>query len=209
MNKEVLTRLLNLNYEMEGLIELARRRASDTPAEIYSLIAEKAYMLANTAADAIENADNTPAPRRNDEDGLKAIIEKRSRREPENDDAARELMADKDMMYLPSEEESSLDDVFENSQAEPEAQPETKDNPQPDGVRKPLKTFFSINDNYLYRRELFGNNASDYRASMNLIENMKSYAETEDYFFSDLQWNPESPVVTAFMESLKKYFNQY
>lgn len=208
MNKEVLTRLLNLNYEMEGLIELALRRDSDTPAEIYSLIAEKAYMMANTAADAIEKSTNADTPR-NDEDGLKAIIDERSRREPENDDAARELMADKDMMYLPSEEESSLDDVFDNSEPEHEVQPETQENPQPEGDRKPLKTFFSINDNYLYRRELFGNNASDYRASMNLIENMKSYAEAEDYFFSDLQWDAENPVVAAFMESLKKYFNQH
>ncbi len=190
MNKTELTQLLNLTYEMEGLTELALKRHPDTPDEIYNLIAEKAYMLANAAASARERSQHeTPAPTTAD---LEAMIEEKKHREPENDDAVRELMADEDTVYLPTEEESVIDDMFE----------------QEDTQRQPLKTFFSINDHYLYRRELFGKSDEDYRASMHLIENMKNLAEAEDYLVKDLQLDPENQYVEGFVEILKRYFNQ-
>lgn len=37
---------------------------------------------------------------------------------------------------------------------------------------------------------------------------MDSYDEAEDYFYNDLEWNPEDAVVVEFMTLLTRYFKK-
>lgn len=205
MNKTELTQLLNLTYEMEGLIELALKRLPDTPDEICSLIAEKSYILANTASAARQRIKADDSIASTPADTLQSLIEEKKQQEPENDDAVRELLENEDMVFLPTEEEAEIEDVFEDN--EPAVESAATDS-NSEKKRKKLKMYLSINDHYLYRRELFGKSDKDYRASMHLIEGMNSIEEAEDYLMKDLQLNPENQYVNDFIEVLKHYFNQ-
>ena len=66
---------------------------------------------------------------------------------------------------------------------------------------------FSINDKFLFRRTLFGNNTAQYNEALELISQMDSYAETAGYFFSQYGWNPEDENVKAFMAVVKHHFD--
>ena len=71
---------------------------------------------------------------------------------------------------------------------------------------KDLRNAFSINDKFRFRRELFGNNATEMNDAINLVDAMKSYAEAEDYFYNDLGWDPEAEEVSEFMTIIRNHF---
>lgn len=72
--------------------------------------------------------------------------------------------------------------------------------------RKPIATFFSINDKYRFRRELFSNSNPEWLQALALLETMADMQEAEDYLFDDLQWDPESIDVKAFIQVLERYY---
>lgn len=74
--------------------------------------------------------------------------------------------------------------------------------------RKNIKTYFTINDKFRFRRELFSNNDADFTDSLNLVQAMQSIEEAEDYFYNDLQWDAESDDVKEFFIIINKFFNQ-
>lgn len=65
---------------------------------------------------------------------------------------------------------------------------------------------FTLNDRFRFKRELFGNSDADFNNTLSYIASFDSYPEAEDYFLSDLQWNPKREEVKDFLEILKKYF---
>lgn len=71
-----------------------------------------------------------------------------------------------------------------------------------------LRQFFTINDRYRFRRELFGNSDTDMADTLNMIEAMASVAEVQDYVYSDLGWDPEIEEVQEFMDIVTRYFNE-
>lgn len=72
--------------------------------------------------------------------------------------------------------------------------------------RKPIAPFFSINDKYRFRRELFSNSNPEWLDSLALLETMHDIVEAEDYLFDDLQWDRDSPDVKVFIEVLERYY---
>ena len=73
---------------------------------------------------------------------------------------------------------------------------------------KDIFKVFTINDKFLYRRELFGNSDAQYKEALELISRMDSFEDVKDYFLNDLGWNPNDENAKGFMETLeKKYFN--
>lgn len=73
--------------------------------------------------------------------------------------------------------------------------------------RKPIASFFSINDKFRFRRELFSNSNPEWLNALALLETMADLSEAEDYLFDDLQWDRESPDVEAFVQVLTRYYN--
>lgn len=73
--------------------------------------------------------------------------------------------------------------------------------------RKPIASFFSINDKFRFRRELFSNSNPEWLNALALLETMADLKEAEDYLFDDLQWDPESQDVQAFIQVLTRYYN--
>ena len=72
--------------------------------------------------------------------------------------------------------------------------------------RKDIRTLFTINDKFRFKRELFGNNNVEFSESLNLVQTMDSYEEAEDYFYNDLQWDKESEDVMEFMAIIARFF---
>lgn len=62
---------------------------------------------------------------------------------------------------------------------------------------------FTINDRFRFRRDLFEGNDEDFTETLNLLADMDSYDEAEDYLVNDLMWDPEDPAVADFLKILK------
>lgn len=73
-------------------------------------------------------------------------------------------------------------------------------------ISKDLSKAFTLNDRFRYRRELFGNSEVEMCNTINMIEAMQSFAEAEDYFYGDLEWDKDSPEVADFMTIIKNHF---
>ncbi|MGN0231257.1 MAG: hypothetical protein ACI4A8_03490 [Muribaculaceae bacterium] len=87
-----------------------------------------------------------------------------------------------------SDEQVRLDDVLQRN------------------ISKNLKRAFTLNDRFRYRRELFENSDVQMSNALDLVETMHSYAEAEEYFYGDREWDRESPEVKDFMEIIRKHF---
>ena len=66
---------------------------------------------------------------------------------------------------------------------------------------------FSINDRFLYSRELFGGKVADFESALKDVAGMESYEEAEEYFYTEWNLDPESPIVHGFLEVIANYFS--
>lgn len=71
---------------------------------------------------------------------------------------------------------------------------------------KDLRSAFSINDSFRFRRELFGNSAAEMADAINLAEAMQTFDEAEEYFYGDLGWDKDSEEVKEFMTIIRNHF---
>ncbi len=70
-----------------------------------------------------------------------------------------------------------------------------------------LRKAFSLNDMFRFRRERFGNSATEMTDTLNLVEAMSSLSEANDYFYNDLEWDASNPEVQDFMDIIAKHFS--
>lgn len=75
-------------------------------------------------------------------------------------------------------------------------------------AKKNLKSAFSLNDRYLFSRELFDGNMKMFDATLKFLEGIENFADIEDYFYNELQWNPDNANVAAFLEILRPLFRE-
>ena len=95
-----------------------------------------------------------------------------------------------------------------NEELKEESKEEPKEEIKVNTTPKDIYKLFTINDKFLYRRELFGNSDAQYREALDLISRMDSFEEVQDYFLNDLGWNPEDANAKSFLDTIdKKYFN--
>lgn len=102
----------------------------------------------------------------------------------------------------------------DNIEEEPEANEKASDDIEPLRLdeklqrsrSKDLKSAFSLNDTFRFRRELFGNSAAEMTDALHMVEAMHSFDEAEDYFYGDLGWDRESDDVKEFMAIIKNHF---
>ncbi|MCI6857144.1 MAG: hypothetical protein MR865_06935 [Bacteroidales bacterium] len=128
----------------------------------------------------------------------------------------------------PEPEEELEAEIEPEEELEPEIVPEIEAEPEPEIIKnvdetapeaiitldeafirnkaKDLKSAFSLNDTFRFRRELFGNSAADMNDAIDLVNAMNSYEEAEDYFINDLGWDAESDEVGEFMEIIRNHF---
>ncbi len=67
---------------------------------------------------------------------------------------------------------------------------------------------FTINDRFLFRRELFANNDAELVTAIDRLSSMNSQAEADEYL-STMTWDPTSDTVVYFKEKISKYFSKH
>lgn len=166
---------------------------------------------------------------------LEAEPEEELEAEPEEEiEAEPEEEIEPEVEAEPEIEEEPESELEEEIEAEPEEEleleivPEIEAEPEPEIIKnvdetapdaiitldeafirnkaKDLKSAFSLNDTFRFRRELFGNSAADMNDAIDLVNAMNSYEEAEDYFINDLGWDAESDEVGEFMEIIRNHF---
>lgn len=69
-----------------------------------------------------------------------------------------------------------------------------------------LRKAFTLNDKFLFRRELFGGSETEFADTIELITAMHSYDEAVEYLIDDLQWDGENTTVKDFLSIVAAYF---
>lgn len=233
--EEQLKEILNSLYEAEGLVELALRRSDAKVRErIVSLAVGKCFATADLAA-SLSQAQPTVAESQTEpeqetepeesEPAMSVFVNEVLPAMPEvsADEVQEEAVAEtapdavepqpadtpESAPVEPEETASAPEEMAQDAlPEEAECDEETADEvvtPELGIVRKPLFKYMTINDKFRFRRELFSNSDPVFREALSLIETMESMEEVNDYFFNDLQWDPESDEVKEFSTLVERY----
>lgn len=178
---------------------------------------EDACMVENDVADA-GSKEPEPEP---EEDVAEVTAEQVADGEYDNEQEPMvELVLDDEPTAEPDAETPNVADETEDVEAEDNIEEETEANEKASDDSEPLrldeklqrsrskdlKSAFSLNDTFRFRRELFGNSAAEMTDALHMVEAMHSFDEAEDYFYGDLGWDRESDDVKEFMAIIKNHF---
>lgn len=182
---------------------------------------EDACMVENDVADAgSEEPEPEPEPEP-EEDVAEVTAEQVADGEYDNEQEPMvELVLDDEPTAEPDAETPNVADETEDVEAEDNIEEETEANEKASDDSEPLrldeklqrsrskdlKSAFSLNDTFRFRRELFGNSAAEMTDALHMVEAMHSFDEAEDYFYGDLGWDRESDDVKEFMAIIKNHF---
>ena len=209
--------------ELEGLLMVADSRGDETPDAVFTLIKEKIEQLREYTSCLPDVAVDEQVGEEFDEQEPVVEPEDEPEAEPE-EELEPEVEAEPEIEVEP---EPELEEEIV-AEPEPEIVPEIEAEPEPEIIKnvdetapeaiitldeafirnkaKDLKSAFSLNDTFRFRRELFGNSAADMNDAIDLVNAMNSYEEAEDYFINDLGWDAESDEVGEFMEIIRNHF---
>jgi len=197
------TSMLNVAYEIEGLLVLLSQRDDDRAESIRRLAVEKTDLLRsmltaeNPLSPVAETHAESPAP---------APLHPVEPQEPTIKEAAPQESAPQ--TAYSGETVSSGAKILSKelpATASKERAPEARaTNADSEPQRKPLA--FTLNDKFRFRRELFGNNDIEFADAVNVISAMNNLPEAEDYLYNDLCWDSSNEDVQAFMAILTEYF---
>lgn len=209
MKNNDMTGLLNLAYEIEGLLMLHINRGDEASAEMTDLLVRKARQLAegleeSAAPDldtvletvvAVEKPAPVPAP---------APVAAPVPEVPAEEEPAAE--AEKQTEEPEAEEvaESARFEEAEDAGEEPAVL--TLDEKLARERATDISKAFTLNDRFRFCRELFRNSNEEFRETIEVIGTMSDMDEAEEYFYNDLCWDPEKEEVKEFMAIVAKHF---
>lgn len=206
MTDEDIKRILHLTYELEGLLQL-RTGHPERPG-LDSHIAAKASQIAALTGKAAAGQQQPACP----DDSMFYSLDS----QPEALEEAAENIAVAEAAQTADDERVAIAEKIETK-----AQSPAPEGPAPEEGKKTDKgkeiragaasvgrPVFSINDRFRFRRELFGNSDRDFNASLDLLCTMETLDEAENYFYNDLEWDPEQPCVKDFMSIVERYFKK-
>lgn len=213
MTEKELKQLLDSTYELEGLLTLALSRTG-APDRVHRLIESKAYAIADQAALAAspqqEGEDMAP-----DEaaEAVSAEFEMREDADEPEPESKSQPSASPIIMNETAPEPAPLPEP-KKPMAKPtemtrrEEQPMTGIEEQPEATkrRKGLRNCFSLNDRFLFRRELFGGDDAEFNAAIDRLAGFNSLSEAEDYIYNELQFDPDSEAVKSYIGILENYY---
>lgn len=214
-----------IGEKLDRLQMLLGERESDEGEETQ----EDAYMVENDVADAgseepVADTPESEEPEQEPESGedvAEVTAEQVADGEYDNEQEPMvELVLDDEPTAEPDAETPNVADETEAVEAEDNIEEETEANEKASDDSEPLrldeklqrsrskdlKSAFSLNDTFRFRRELFGNSAAEMTDALHMVEAMHSFDEAEDYFYGDLGWDRESDDVKEFMAIIENHF---
>lgn len=177
-------RLIELSYELEGLLLLAKNK-KENQQQIVTLAKAKLNTLETAFADlvVIDQDDDV-------------IVE-----------STVEFSESKIDEVCSTDNSVSIECEIDSSETESECDNNDENIiPISYDYSRSLKQFFTINDKFRFRRELFGNSDSAFADTMNILSAMSSLAEVQDYLANDLEWDLNNEEVTEFTAIIEAYF---
>lgn len=113
----------------------------------------------------------------------------------------------------PASESQSVPAPETVSEPEPEPQPEVVPEPQPEPEKKAfriapaaLRQAFSINDAFLFRREIFGGSKESFDEALAHMANLNSRRALQEYLVEDLGLNLNESPGREFYDTLEVFF---
>lgn len=186
--------LMDRCLEIEGLLALLIQRGDKVPDHLYHLLNEKAEYLVKGVADL-----SVPYARPELAVADEAISESVIYEEDADADISEGDVAENDLTAS-DESDPELVKSEEVSVPKVETQTEVKNINDHQPVR------LSLNDKFRFRRELFNFSDEEMDETLDVISNMNSGDEVDEYLFNDLCWDPENDVVKDFMSIVKARF---
>ena len=202
--------MLNLTFEIEGLISLLQKRDDEAVKEVKSLLDSKVKALYNGIIGySPSEAGEETLPEDCVEEELVEVAEVTveipvTEYYPEE---TTEFVAESETITEVAPEIVSDNEPVDESDAKSETDPISTQAP----ISEPVKTklpVFTINDKFRFRRELFSNSEADFVETLNVLGAMSSFEEAEDYLYNDLCWDSSSDEVAEFMTIIKDYFDK-
>lgn len=222
MKNNDMTGLLNLAYEIEGLLMLHINRGDEAAPEMRQLLVDKAARLLDGLKS--ESAD---APAETDAAAPAPVC---CEPQPAAPVAASAETADEKAIaasaIVEETEDAAGDEPAPAAEPEPAPAPAAvEETPAPATVNDTLVTetpltlderlareraadiskAFTLNDRFRFRRELFNGNDSDLSDTLMILAGMESYDEAADYLLGDMMWDKNNASVADFMAILAQH----
>lgn len=215
MNNDM-TGLLNLAYEIEGLLLLRINRGDETPSEMKELLAGKAKQLADAlaACDAATDACATTtatcdsavvcdAPAA---EAVAAVEEPAAEAEVEIPAETAVAVHEEAAAPTPESEIAESTEAEEKADADEAPSGLTLDEKLARERAADISKAFTLNDRFRFCRELFRNSNEEFKETLEVIGSMADMDEAEEYFYNDLCWDSEKEEVREFMAIVAKHF---
>lgn len=183
--KNDMTGLLNLAYEIEGLLLLHINRGDEASPEMKRLLVSKAERLLEGLTCG-EVAETTAK----DDPVGKPVVSMPGQQPAERETEA-ESMAASALSEEPEDAagmQLTLDEKLARERA------------------ADISKAFTINDKFRFRRELFHGSDDDFNETLDVIGSMSGMDEAEEYFYNDLCWDAGNEDVKEFMAIVAKHF---
>ena len=196
MKNNDMTGLLNLAYEIEGLLMLHINRGDEASAEMSDLLVRNAAPdldIVPEAAVAVEESAPVPAPAPIPAPVAAPVSEVPAEAEEPAAEAEAEEVA-----------ESARFEEAEDAGEEPAVL--TLDEKLARERAADISKAFTLNDRFRFCRELFRNSNDEFKETLEVIGTMSDMEEAEEYFYNDLCWDPEKEEVKEFMAIVAKHF---
>ncbi len=199
--------LITLNIEIEGLLRVYQQRGADEALAQARLKATQLCQLleppttlesCGEAETELPQPEPQPAPQAEAPTTLESCGE-----------AEAELPQPEPQPAPQAEAPTSLESCGEAEAELPQPAPApTAEAPQaaPARPRMPIRNFFTINDKYLFRREVFDGDEQAFEDTLDLFAAMNSFDEAKEYIYDDLMLDPQNQDVKSFMEIIETYF---
>lgn len=210
MKNNDMTGLLNLAYEIEGLLMLHINRGDEAAPEMRQLLVDKATrLLQGLTADGVAQPLAQPEPVCVPVTETVAAEEQPAEKPVEQpaETAEEEAVAESAI------EEETDDAVADNAPVSPTINDTlgtetqlTLDERLARERAADISKAFTLNDRFRFRRELFNNSDEEFKETLDVVASMTSMDEAEDYFFNDLCWDPAKDEVKEFMAIVAKHF---
>lgn len=203
--------LLKAVYEIEGLLALQVQRGDNAVAAVDDMIADKLSVL----AEKFSSVNTTPAPEKTEDNVSVATSESvESKLE-----TVSEIVSEPEQVSMcPSESDDTVESEAIADAALEEEREDADIRPANDNMSLTLDEklareraqdifkAFTLNDKFRFRRELFRNSQEEFDDALNIISQMSTIQEAEEYIYDDLCWDPENEDVKAFMDIVTKHF---
>ena len=194
--------LLKAAYEIEGLLALQAQRGNNAIATVDEMIADKIAMLSREF-EAESDTDDAEAQ-------VETIVETAVSEPVIAPEPAIEPIA-KEPETTPSADEAIAKAAVEEERADADVRPApdmsiTLDEKLARERAQDIFKAFTLNDKFRFRRELFRGSQAEFDDALNIISQMSTIEEAEEYIYDDLCWNRDNEDVKAFMDIVTKHF---